>query len=172
LEQEILRLQELTRTRHYVAALAAIEPLPARHSADRDPLYLAALNLRYLNRVPDALELLRHLEHHHPRYSRLHQVRGHCYRFCKITLVPHQKFFIVFESTSNTKTTLRSANTSRNGSRDIELMSFDGAAQAFSIVDVRRRGPVMPRRQLNATGYQPKPETVRPRGGACGLQQR
>ena len=79
LELEILRLQELTRTRHYVAALAGIDPLLARHPEDRDLLYLAAMNLRYLNRVPDALELLRRLEQHHPRYSRLHQERGHCY---------------------------------------------------------------------------------------------
>jgi tetratricopeptide (TPR) repeat protein len=79
LEQEILRLQELTRTRHYVAALAGIDPLLARHPEDRDLLYLAAMNLRHLNRVPDALELLRRLEQHHPRYSRLHQERGHCY---------------------------------------------------------------------------------------------
>jgi tetratricopeptide (TPR) repeat protein len=79
LEQEILRLQELTRTRHCVAALAGIDPLLARHPEDRDLLYLAAMNLRYLNRVPDALELLRRLEQHHPRYSRLYQERGHCY---------------------------------------------------------------------------------------------
>ena len=79
LEQEIPRLQELTRTRHYVAALAAIDPLLARHPEDRDLLYLAATNLRYLNRVSEALELLRRLEQHHPRYSRLHQERGHCY---------------------------------------------------------------------------------------------
>ena len=78
-EREIFRLQELTRTRHCVAALAGIEPLLARHPEDRDLLYLAAMNLRYLNRVPDALELLRRLERHHPRYSRLHQERGHCY---------------------------------------------------------------------------------------------
>jgi tetratricopeptide (TPR) repeat protein len=79
LEQEILRLQELTRTRHCIAALAGIDPLLARHPEDRDLLYLAAMNLRYLNRVPDALELLRRLEQHHPRYSRLYQERGHCY---------------------------------------------------------------------------------------------
>ena len=79
LEQEILRLQELTRTRHYVAALASIDSLLARYPEDRDLLYLAAMNLRCLNRVPDALELLRRLEQHHPRYSRLHQERGHCY---------------------------------------------------------------------------------------------
>jgi tetratricopeptide (TPR) repeat protein len=79
LEQDLLRLQELTRTGHYVAALASIDSLLARHPEDRDLLCLAAMNLRYLNRVPDALELLRRLEQHHPRYSRLHQERGHCY---------------------------------------------------------------------------------------------
>jgi tetratricopeptide (TPR) repeat protein len=79
LEQEILRLQELTRTRHYVTASAGIDPLLAGHPEDRDLLYLAAMNLRHLNRVPDALELLRRLEQHHPRYSRLHEERGHCY---------------------------------------------------------------------------------------------
>jgi tetratricopeptide (TPR) repeat protein len=82
-EQDILRLQELTRTRHYVAALAGIDPLLARHPEDRDLLYLAAVNLRYLNRVPEALELLRRLEHHHPRYSRLFQERGHCHAALK-----------------------------------------------------------------------------------------
>ena len=46
---------------------------------DRDLLFLAAVNLRYSNRVPEALELLRHLEEHHPRYSRLHEERGRCY---------------------------------------------------------------------------------------------
>jgi tetratricopeptide (TPR) repeat protein len=79
LEQEILRLQELTRTRHYAAVLAGIDPLLARHPEDRDLLHLAAMNLRHLNRVTAALELLRRLEQHHPRYSRLHQERGHCY---------------------------------------------------------------------------------------------
>jgi tetratricopeptide (TPR) repeat protein len=79
LEEEILRLQELTRTRHCAAALAGIDLLLARHPEDRELLYLAAMNLRYLNRVPDALELLRRLEQHHPRYSRLYQERGHCY---------------------------------------------------------------------------------------------
>ena len=79
LQNETLRLQELTRARHYVAALAGIDPLLSRHPEDRDLLYLAAVNLRYLNRIPHALELLRRLEQHHPGYSLLHQERGHCY---------------------------------------------------------------------------------------------
>ena len=79
LQQETLRLQELTRTHQYVAALAGIDPMLTRHPEDRDLLYLAAINLRCLNRIPDALELLQRLEQHHPRYSRLHEERGHCY---------------------------------------------------------------------------------------------
>jgi tetratricopeptide (TPR) repeat protein len=78
-EKEILRLQELTRAGHSIAALASIEPLLARHPDDRDLSCLAAMNLRYLHRVPAALELLQRLERHHPGYSRLHQERGHCY---------------------------------------------------------------------------------------------
>jgi tetratricopeptide (TPR) repeat protein len=79
LQQEIPRLRELTQTRHCAAALAGIDPLLARYPEDRDLLYLAAMNLRCLNRVSEALELLRRLEQHHPQYSRLHQERGHCY---------------------------------------------------------------------------------------------
>ena len=76
--QELLRLQHLTRTGHYDAALAGIEPLLSQYPEDRDLLHLAALNLRYLNRIPEALERLQRLEQHHPRYSRLYQERGHC----------------------------------------------------------------------------------------------
>jgi tetratricopeptide (TPR) repeat protein len=36
-------------------------------------------DLRNSNRVAEALELLLRLEQQHPRYSRLHQERGHCY---------------------------------------------------------------------------------------------
>jgi tetratricopeptide (TPR) repeat protein len=79
LELETHRLQELTRNRQYVAALSGIDPLLALHPEDRDLLYLAAMNLRHLNRVPEALELLRRLEQHHPRYSRVHQERGYCH---------------------------------------------------------------------------------------------
>ena len=58
---------------------ATATTLLAQHPEDRDLLYLAAMNLRHLNRVPDALELLRRLEQHYPRYSRLHEERGLCY---------------------------------------------------------------------------------------------
>jgi tetratricopeptide (TPR) repeat protein len=79
LEREISRLQQITQTGHYAAALVGVDKLLDRRPGDRDLLYLAATNLRCLNRIPDALELLRRLEQHHPRYSRLHQERGYCY---------------------------------------------------------------------------------------------
>jgi tetratricopeptide (TPR) repeat protein len=46
---------------------------------NRDVLYLIALALRQLGRIPQALAALERLEQHHPRYSRLYQERGHCY---------------------------------------------------------------------------------------------
>ena len=46
---------------------------------NRDGLYRAALNLRLSNRVEDALACLETLEQQHPRYSRLHEERGHCH---------------------------------------------------------------------------------------------
>jgi tetratricopeptide (TPR) repeat protein len=46
---------------------------------NRDVLYMIAVSLRYLQRVPEALETLAELEKRHPSYSRLFQERGHCY---------------------------------------------------------------------------------------------
>ncbi|HTY51228.1 MAG TPA: sulfotransferase [Steroidobacteraceae bacterium] len=79
LEREVHRIRELTRGRRYGEALAAIDPLLGQFPLNRDLLYLAAINLRYLNRFQDALEVLQRLEQHHPRYARLYQERGHCY---------------------------------------------------------------------------------------------
>jgi tetratricopeptide (TPR) repeat protein len=78
-ELEINRIRELSKAARYAQALAAAEPLLARYPANRDLLYLIALNLRFLNRIPEALATLDQLEQHHPRYSRLYQERGHCY---------------------------------------------------------------------------------------------
>jgi tetratricopeptide (TPR) repeat protein len=78
-ELEINRIRELAKATQYAQALAVAEPLLTRYPANRDLLYLIALNLRFLNRIPEALATLERLEQHHPRYSRLHQERGHCY---------------------------------------------------------------------------------------------
>ncbi len=76
---EIEQIRALTKARRHSEALAASEALAPRIAESRDLLYLTAMNLRYLNRIPEALTALERLEQHHPGYSRLFQERGHCY---------------------------------------------------------------------------------------------
>ena len=78
-ELEINRIRELTKARRYGEALGALEPLLAQFPENRDALYLQAMSLRFLNRFNEALGVLDRLQQLHPRYSRLHQERGHCY---------------------------------------------------------------------------------------------
>jgi tetratricopeptide (TPR) repeat protein len=78
-ELEISRIRELTTARRYGEALGGLEPLLSQFPENRDALYLQAMNLRFLNRFDDALEVLERLQRFHPRYSRLYQERGHCY---------------------------------------------------------------------------------------------
>ena len=73
------RIRELTRERRHREALAAAEALALTAHENVDVLYLVAVNHRYLNRIPEALAALERLERQHPRFSRLHQERGHCY---------------------------------------------------------------------------------------------
>ncbi len=62
----------------FAPALAAAQALRAQVPENRDVLYMTAVSLRYLKRIPEALAVLAELEQHHPRYSRLFQERGHC----------------------------------------------------------------------------------------------
>ncbi len=48
-------------------------------SGERDALLREAMSLRIDGRVTDALAVLAKLETSHPRFSRLHQERGHCH---------------------------------------------------------------------------------------------
>jgi tetratricopeptide (TPR) repeat protein len=66
--------------RQFAQALALADGLLTEVPENRDVLYLVAVNQRYLNRVPDALETLVRFEKLHPDYGRLFQERGHCYR--------------------------------------------------------------------------------------------
>ena len=77
-ELEISGIRTLTKARRHDEALAQLDNVLTRLPENRDALYLQAMNLRYLNRIPDALEVLQRLQHLHPRYSRLYQERGHC----------------------------------------------------------------------------------------------
>src|SRR5882757_4474257 len=78
-ELEVRRVRELLESRRYAQALEAGEALALKVPENRDVLYLMALSLRYLSRIPDALAILERLEQHHPAFSRLYQERGHCH---------------------------------------------------------------------------------------------
>jgi len=59
--------------------LQAADALLVAVPENRDVLYLRAQAQRLLGDVPAALATLAALEQLHPRFSRLHQERGHCY---------------------------------------------------------------------------------------------
>jgi tetratricopeptide (TPR) repeat protein len=76
---EIPQIRALLRQKKFAEALAAGQSLLARVPEQREALLFVAIAQRYLGRVPDALKTLEELERHHPRFSRLHEERGHCY---------------------------------------------------------------------------------------------
>jgi tetratricopeptide (TPR) repeat protein len=78
-EAEVIRIRGLLEQRLYTDALAAANALAEQVPENRDVLYMAAVSLRYLGQIPAALGTLDRLERQHPRFSRLHQERGHCY---------------------------------------------------------------------------------------------
>src|ERR1700720_1780416 len=79
IELEVLRIRQLVKSHRYAEGLKTAEALAIEVPENRDVLYLTALILRHLNRIPDALATLDRLEQLHPRFSRLYQERGHCY---------------------------------------------------------------------------------------------
>ncbi len=78
-ELEVRRARERLRSRDYAGALRAAEALAVEVPENRDVLYLIAVSLRFLGKIPEALAALDRLEQLHPRFSRLYQERGHCY---------------------------------------------------------------------------------------------
>ena len=76
---ELDRIRRLVGERRYAEVVEAATALEVRSPGDRDVLYLRALGERQLQRVDEALATLGRLEHHHPRYSRLHMELGHCH---------------------------------------------------------------------------------------------
>jgi tetratricopeptide (TPR) repeat protein len=79
IELEVERIRELTKNHQYAQALGDAQTLLEQVPENRDVLYLAALSLRHLNRIPEALTTLEQLQRFHPAFSRLYQERGHCY---------------------------------------------------------------------------------------------
>jgi predicted Zn-dependent protease len=65
--------------KQFAAALGAAQALSTTVPENRDVLYMTAVSLRCLQRVPEALTTLERLERLQPRFSRLFQERGHCY---------------------------------------------------------------------------------------------
>jgi predicted Zn-dependent protease len=82
-EAELRGLQQLIEQRRFVEARAASERLLADFPVHRDLLYMRAVALRHLQRVPEALATLERLEDLNPGYPRLFQERGHCYAFLR-----------------------------------------------------------------------------------------
>ncbi len=78
-ESEVARIRALLRDRHFDAAVSAAAALAERVPENRDALYLLAIGERQQRRPEAALKTLERLAHHHPRFSRLYQERGHCY---------------------------------------------------------------------------------------------
>jgi len=76
---EVSRIRGLIRKREFADALSAGEALLAETPDQRDTLLFVAIAQRYLGRIPEALATLATLERHHPRFSRLHEERGHCH---------------------------------------------------------------------------------------------
>jgi len=77
--QELPRLRKLQAAGQHAEALTEAEALLQLFPDDRDLLLVAAISLRHLNRIDDALVALEKLEQQHPKFSRLHQERGLCY---------------------------------------------------------------------------------------------
>jgi tetratricopeptide (TPR) repeat protein len=79
IEAEVKRVRALLERSEFATALEAAQALAAEVPENRDVLYMIAVALRYLQRIPDALEVLARLEQLHPGYPRLYQERGHCH---------------------------------------------------------------------------------------------
>ena len=78
-EAEVLRIRTLLEQRRFPDALEAAQALVRAVPENRDVLYMTAVALRCLGRVPEALTALARLQAVHPNFSRLYQERGHCY---------------------------------------------------------------------------------------------
>ncbi len=78
-EAEVRHLQRLQANGSHAEALRGAEVLRLGLPDNRDLLTIAAVSLRHLGRVPEALKTLQELEAKHPRYSRLFQERGMCF---------------------------------------------------------------------------------------------
>jgi tetratricopeptide (TPR) repeat protein len=78
-ELAVRRVRELVQARRFGEALADTDVLLQSVPENRDVLYLRALAQRHSGALPAAFATLAELERLQPRFSRLHQERGHCH---------------------------------------------------------------------------------------------
>ncbi|HZZ87904.1 MAG TPA: sulfotransferase [Caulobacteraceae bacterium] len=78
-ESEVARLRSLQKDGRHAEALAGAQARLAALPQNRDLMLIAAISLRYLLRIPEALAMLARLETAQPRFSRLHEERGLCH---------------------------------------------------------------------------------------------
>jgi tetratricopeptide (TPR) repeat protein len=76
---ELARIRGLIRRREFAEALSAGQEILVEAPGERDALLFVAIAQRFLGRVPDAQVTLVTLAQHQPRFSRLHEERGHCF---------------------------------------------------------------------------------------------
>jgi predicted Zn-dependent protease len=79
IDSEVSRIRELLERGQFETALPAAQALRSRVPENRDVLYMIAVSLRYLQRIPEALAMLAELQRRFPDYSRLYQESGHCH---------------------------------------------------------------------------------------------
>src|SRR5580658_9096759 len=78
-ETQVVRLQKLQKAGRHDEALQGAQLLLRDLPENRDLLLIAAISLRYLLRIPEALATLDRLERLQPRFSRLYEERGLCF---------------------------------------------------------------------------------------------
>jgi tetratricopeptide (TPR) repeat protein len=78
-EVQVRQLRSLLGTRRFSDVLKGADALLERVPENRDVLLLRALALRMLGQTARALTTLERLESLYPRFSGLHQERGHCH---------------------------------------------------------------------------------------------
>jgi predicted Zn-dependent protease len=76
-------LRRLIEQASFGDALTRLDGLLQSAPDHRDLLYMRAVCLRHLQRLPEALATLEKLEDLHPTYPRLFQERGHCYVYLR-----------------------------------------------------------------------------------------
>jgi tetratricopeptide (TPR) repeat protein len=79
IEAEVTTIRRLQKEGRHAEALDAAETQLAGQPENRDLLLAAAVSLRALGRIDDALRVLDRLETLHPRYSQMLQERGLCH---------------------------------------------------------------------------------------------